>query len=54
MVILHALASDLVFEIVRFIVMGACMVAGVLVGKKLREASNTKKTAKEKQEAQEV
>ncbi len=51
MVVLQALVSDIVFEIVRFIVLGACMVGGVMVGKKLREASNAKKTAKEKQEA---
>lgn len=51
MVMLHALVSDIVFEIVRFIVLGACMVAGVMVGRKLRASSNAKKTAKEKQEA---
>lgn len=51
MVMLHALVSDIVFEVVRFIVLGACMVAGVMVGRKLRMSSNAKKTAKEKQEA---
>lgn len=51
MVMLQALASDVVFEIVRFIIMGACMVGGVLVGRKLRESSNAKKTAKKEQEA---
>lgn len=49
MVMLQALVSDIAFEIVRFIVMGACMVAGVLVGRKLRMSSNAKKAAKEQQ-----
>ncbi|MGN0515258.1 MAG: hypothetical protein ACI4GD_13365 [Lachnospiraceae bacterium] len=50
MVMLNALANDLIFEIIRFVILGACMVMGVLVGKKLREASNAKKTAKDTQE----
>ncbi|MDD6571957.1 MAG: hypothetical protein PUF12_06140 [Thermoflexaceae bacterium] len=49
MVLLNALVSDIVFEAVRFIILGACMVGGVFVGKKLRDASNAKKSANEKE-----
>ncbi len=45
MVLLNALVTDLVFETVRFIVLAACMVGGVLVGKKLKDASDAKKSA---------
>ncbi|MCM1467655.1 MAG: hypothetical protein NC086_05855 [Alistipes sp.] len=51
MIMLNALVNDIVFEILRFVLLGACMVAGVLVGKKLRASSNAKKTAKEEQQA---
>lgn len=47
MVLLNALVSDLIFETVRFIVLAACMVGGVLVGKKLKDLSDAKKSAKE-------
>lgn len=49
MVLMNALVSDIGFEIVRFIILGACMVAGVLAGRKLKDASNAKKSANEKE-----
>jgi hypothetical protein len=47
MVLMNALVSDIVFEFVRLIFLGVCIVAGVFVGKKLRDASNAKKSTKE-------
>lgn len=47
MVLLDALVNDIGFEVVRFIILGACMVCGVLAGKKLRERTNAKKSTKE-------
>lgn len=49
MVLLNALVTDLVFEVLRFIVLCACMVGGVFVGKKLKDASDAKKSANEKE-----
>ena len=47
MVLMNALAGDIAFEFIRLVFLGACMVGGVFVGKKLRDASNAKKSAKE-------
>ncbi|MGN0161230.1 MAG: hypothetical protein ACI4AQ_07580 [Lachnospiraceae bacterium] len=45
MVLLNALVSDIVFEAVRLVVLAACAVLGVLVGKKLKDSSDAKKSA---------
>ncbi len=50
MVLLNALVSDLVFETVRFLVLLGCMIGGVLVGKKLKDASDAKKSANESEQ----
>ena len=49
MVLLNALVGDILFEAARFVLLGACMAAGIFVGKKLKDASDAKKSAKEKE-----
>lgn len=47
MVLMNLLISDLMIEIVRFVIMGLCMVAGVFAGKKLHDMKSAKKSTKE-------
>ncbi len=51
MILLDALVSDIIFEAIRFVVLAAVMVAGVFVGKKLRDMSDAKKASKDSKEA---
>lgn len=48
MVLMNLLINDIVFEIVRFVIIGLCMVGGVFAGKKLHDAKSAKKSANEK------
>lgn len=50
MVLLNALVTDLVFETVRFVILAGCMVLGVFVGKKIKDFSDARKSAKENEQ----
>lgn len=45
MVLLNALAVDIVFEAVRLIVIAAVMLLAIYTGKKLRDRADAKKTS---------
>lgn len=47
MVLLNALVNDIGFEALRLIFLIVCMVCGIFVGKKLKDAKVSKKSANE-------
>ena len=46
MIVLMSLGGEFVFELVRFLIMLVLIVCAVMLGKKLRDMSDTRKAAK--------
>jgi hypothetical protein len=49
MILLNALVTDIIFEAVRFAALAVVMVLAILAGKKLRDRTDAKKAAEEKE-----